>query len=414
MAHSALRNVHYATCSARQNNWEETQMYALPVYRPRRFNKMRLLYIPCGHPLQEADDCLMWDRLGIEWFSTGYYWNTDRPGDLPCITRPTLGENDKEIRRQFADIYQKATTIHSDKSKNQIGKKNKDYTGTTVKNVWELTPDFVSNFDAVLVAHFAKTVLSNWHSFNGASVMLKTFGMHDIHDECLIQNIRRYGAVSIRNSPTEHIRNPSAFGGMDACIRGSVVRDEHEISGWTGENKSVVMFSNNYNTTVGTNSRLQNVNKLCSRISYPVNIYGAASQQRLSQGSPFIHGFASHKQKIEMLQKSRVCLISGTPGANNTYSFVEAWIMGIPVVCFGPRLWGSTSCEIPELVENGVDGFYADTIPQLADCINMLMEDHDLAKRVGEAGRKKAISIYGRDVLAQQWRSLFEKQGLVL
>ena len=46
---------------------------------------MKLLYVAGGHPMQESDDLLMWDQLGIDWFSTGYYANSNKPGDLPLI-----------------------------------------------------------------------------------------------------------------------------------------------------------------------------------------------------------------------------------------------------------------------------------------------------------------------------------------
>ncbi len=84
---------------------------------------------------------------------------------------------------------------------------------------------------------------------------------------------------------------------------------------------------------------------------------------------------------------------------------VESWVMGIPTVVFGQKMWQSPLAYEPDkLITHGIDGFIVETPQEASDYIKLLLSDHKLAKQVGEAGRKRAVSIYGRNVIATQWK----------
>lgn len=360
---------------------------------------MKLLYVASGHPLQEADDCLMWEKLGIEWFSTGYYATMNKPGDLPYIK--------VKHRSRYIPHFvgQKGVADVGDRSGTLGGKKNITWTGLPTRNIWNFTEDFIDQFDAVFFNHFISNVQRNIGVLEGKKIFLKTYAMHDLKGEFKIKHFRdHFGLKVIRNSPKEHLRANSRkeWGGLDAVIRGSVVRDENEISGWTGEKEQVCTFSS-FLTEQGGDCymRRRYYEFIKNQAPFPFLLNGVGNN------------FCSHEEKVRTLRESRVNLVVGTPKANNTYSMVEGWIMGQPLVIFGPQLWDSPTYECHELVDHGVNGFIGHSPKECVNYIRDLMHDKELAQQVGAAGREKALTIYGRETLSQKWRDLFIKEGLL-
>src|SRR5690606_1662238 len=141
--------------------------------------------------------------------------------------------------------------------------------------------------------------------------------------------------------------------------------------------------------------------EICSLIKpYQTDLYGIGSR------------FISHEEKVKILQDYRVNLVTGTPGSNNTYSFVEAWIMGQPIVVFGRDMWQSKSGGGSELIVQGKTGFVCNTPEEGAKYIRLLMEDDDLAVEISRNAREAALKVYGRGTLAEQWKQLLSTHGL--
>ena len=360
---------------------------------------MKLLYVASGHPLQEADDCLMWDKLGYEWYSTGYYAKANGPGDLPKISSYYITD-------EFRKKLQLCSATSTDKS---LASKNTAFAGHYIANQWYFTNEFLSDFDIVIFNHFVCNILKNFSLLQHYNIctILKTYGMHPPNDETKIALLRRGNHLySVRNSPKEHKRTPF-FGGCDAIIRGSVVKDEHEISGWTGNSTNIVTFASHFNFDSAIAQRRRNLYISIRNLlpDYNFKLYGSANENE-----PYCEsGFVTHKDKIKILQDARVALITGTPYANNTYSMVESWIMGVPLVVFGKDMWLSDTYEADQLVQNCVNGFIANSPEEAAGYIKLLIKNKDVAQRMSIAGRKKAVSIYGREVLSNQWKVFLQE-----
>lgn len=365
---------------------------------------MKLLYVSSGHPLQEADDCLMWEKLGIDWFSTGYYSITDSPGDLPTIHMKS--------REDLLPLFQtqSGTTEPADRLGTECGEKNRTWTNQVIRNQWRFTQDFIEKFDVIFFNFFVNNVSDNLRIIKHKTCFLKTYSMHPLAYEPIIQRLRqKNGLKVVRNSPYEHMRMPQGggvrgtrFGGYDFVIRGSVVKDEHEVNGWTGEQEKVCTFSSylvgNHNNPV-TQARKFAYLKTAEECGYQCDYFGIGNN------------FITHTEKLKVLREYRANLVVGTPNASNTYSFVEAWIMGQPLVVFGRPLWYSPTYEPDTLITHGQDGFIGNSPQECASYIKQLMNDHSLAKTIGANGRARALTVYGRETLAQQWRNAFNEVG---
>jgi glycosyltransferase involved in cell wall biosynthesis len=81
--------------------------------------------------------------------------------------------------------------------------------------------------------------------------------------------------------------------------------------------------------------------------------------------------------------------------------YTEAWVFGKPVI----------GCDIPavsEVIENGVNGFLVDQRPdQIADRICELLLSPGVARRMGEAGRKKVQSQFTWEKIAARTEAAY-------
>ncbi len=67
-------------------------------------------------------------------------------------------------------------------------------------------------------------------------------------------------------------------------------------------------------------------------------------------------------------------------------SYLEAWCYGVPVV-------GAQAGGVPAVINDGVDGLLVPfgAVPELATALQRLLGDHELAQRLGAAGRAKVL-----------------------
>lgn len=346
---------------------------------------MKLLYVPSGHPLQEADDCLMWQHLGIDWVSTGYYSCYEKPGDLPFI----------KVNKDLVDLLktQQRSTYPSDAPQTLCGMKNKQWTTLTIKNKVLFTKEFVDNFDVILFSHFINNVAANWETIKHKKIILKTYGMHSLEEEKLIKSYRDHGLIVIRNSPAEAERK--VYSGHDYIIRGSVVKDENEISGWVGDIPRVITLTSFLNTKqANCTTRLKYYNTVKRAFPPIFDNYGAPDR------------FISHEDKLEKLKRYQINFVIGTPGSNNTYSFVEAWVMGMPIVTFGANLWQSKWLEIPKFADHGKNVMIANTLQEATKYIKMFLASPQMRLDFSKEAREKAVKIFGREALGEQWKKV--------
>jgi hypothetical protein len=80
-------------------------------------------------------------------------------------------------------------------------------------------------------------------------------------------------------------------------------------------------------------------------------------------------------------------------------SLCEAMMVGLPVV-------GLATTELPSIVTDGVDGFVSNDVDRLVDVMRTLLDDPDLAARVGAAGRDTARRRFSLSRFTADWDSL--------
>lgn len=80
---------------------------------------------------------------------------------------------------------------------------------------------------------------------------------------------------------------------------------------------------------------------------------------------------------------------------------IEAMTIGCPVVAFA-------TTELPTVIEHGVNGFVSCDPAVLIDGMQLLLDDAELAHRLGENARATALRRFGFDRFASDWGDVFE------
>ncbi len=80
----------------------------------------------------------------------------------------------------------------------------------------------------------------------------------------------------------------------------------------------------------------------------------------------------------------------------------EAMMTGVIPVCLRNH-------DVDRFIEQGVDGFYADTPEELAQFLTELFRDEDLRARMALAARRKAIDLFNHDRYLLAWTELLDE-----
>jgi glycosyltransferase involved in cell wall biosynthesis len=108
-------------------------------------------------------------------------------------------------------------------------------------------------------------------------------------------------------------------------------------------------------------------------------------------------GLVSGLAKQEMLAASTLLVL---PSQIDSFGivFLEAWQHGKPVI-------GADAGGIPDVVKHGQDGFVVPfgDVTALADRIQQLIQQPDLAQQFGERGRQKVHLHFTWDQVYQRW-----------
>jgi hypothetical protein len=342
---------------------------------------MRILYLSC-HEILEHDELTIFHELGYELFSPGAYVEPQnrgdqclRPGIPGLVYNPDVVQQYHRLGAQFPG---------------QDGKRH-------------LTKEFADNFDTIVVMHIPEWIELNWEAIRHKRVIWRTIGQSVASIERRMAPYKNQGLQIVRYSPREP-RIPH-FAGMDALIR--FYKDPGIYKDWIGDILHVINFSQS----------MQQRGSHCNYVLFEQatrpfrrKLFGPGNNQ-----PGFGAGKISWEEQILELQRARVYFYTGTHPASYTLNFIESWMAGTPVVAIGPKhgnadVWRDHDLyEIPDLIQNGVNGFISDDPAALAGYINNLLSDEVLARRISEAGRAEAIRHFNKDMIRASWKAFLER-----
>lgn len=326
---------------------------------------MRILYLSC-HAILEYDELRIFEELKIDYFSIGSYVIPTNPADK---IRPAL------TYRPPANMYD-----HN------------------IPPAEKLPRAFVDQFDTIIVMHVPEFIINNWDVIKDKRVIWRTIGQSTAKHERRLAKYRNEGLEVVRYSPRE-INIPDNIG-TDAIIR--FYKDPNEFNGWNGGGTEVMTLAQNLQ------HRGEFLNhKALTKVMHGFNssVYGKSNEDLGAMNG----GYLTYDQMKQKMRDARVYVYSGTQPASYTLSFIEAMMTGTPMVCLGSGYCNSLNIagdlyEIPDIIENGYNGYVSDDIQYLRQMIKLLTENKHHANDISRMGRKKAIELFDRVKITEQWR----------
>ena len=68
----------------------------------------------------------------------------------------------------------------------------------------------------------------------------------------------------------------------------------------------------------------------------------------------------------------------------------------------------TATCMIPEIIENGVNGFMSNDEAELKGYIQQLLDDEELRNKMGQAARETIVNHFGEEKFINNWNKIFD------
>ena len=116
---------------------------------------------------------------------------------------------------------------------------------------------------------------------------------------------------------------------------------------------------------------------------------------------------ASVKELAEEYNTAQIFLNTSTISPVPT-CLLEAMSCGSAVVT-------TATCMIPEIIENGVNGFMSNDEEELKGYIKQLLDDEDLRNKMGKAARETILTDFSESKFIDTWNNIFDKaHGVII
>ena len=336
---------------------------------------MNLLYVSC-HNVLEYDELKLFHELGINVFSHGGYVDPQDVGDAVCH-RPPL-----DIPF-YPDLCKLARQCPKE----------------------ALDMGLIEWADVIVFMGILEWTIANWSRFGEAvkrgnkRVIWRSIGQSSGALEAGLAQFSAQGLEIVRHSNAE--RDTPGYVEGWPLIR--FYKNPDEFCGWTGEEARIISVGQwvKHRDSYCGFTWFQNATEGLDRM-----IIGPHNAEIDTMPSAVL----PYDQLKEALRKNRAFFYTGTYPAPYTLGFVEAFMMGIPVVAIGPKLrnWhfgqGNEWYEIPSLIVNGSSGFWSDNMHDLQEACKRLIGDYEWAKHMGQHGREVAIREFGKPTIKELWR----------
>ena len=331
---------------------------------------MKLCYLGC-HSILEYDELKMFTCMeGLEWFSTGRYFNpSSKANDRPALSFSVDTNN------------YVAWDLGSGK--------------------WN-TKHFLDRFDVLYFMHRPEDIFAQWDLLKNRRIVFRTIGQNTPDIELKLQALRKENPnfKIVRYSPAE--RRLKNYAGEDSLIRFS--KDSSVFGPWNGKIKKVLNVTQNIKDR-GDACGWPIFSKISESI--PCQLVGHDNK---SSGGLWIGRNLPYEELLQVYRDHAVYFYTGTKPASYCLNFIEAWMTGIPVVALGPSLANGPDplYEVNDLIAYGKNGYWSDFEDVIARVLTLLLEDESLAKRIGAAGRERAIELFDESVIKPQWEAFFK------
>lgn len=329
-----------------------------------------------AHSIEEYDQVRLLSGIGYDVFSIGAYTDPAHPTD---DKRPALPDVP-----YFPDL---AALV----------------TGDQFAHKSHLPDDLVDWADVIIAHHFllphqlspsgpiyGGAIAGNWPRIKHKRVIWRTVGQSLPNVERDMVPFVTEGLEVVRYSPAE--RTMEFYAGETALIR--FYKDSDDWHGWTGE---LPVVGNITQHLMARGDATHGDFWRAATADLDTLPAGPGSDEHGGVG------VLPYDEMRAYLRRVRAYLYTGTQPASYTLGLLEALMTGTPVVSIGQMAWGTWGW--PLLFEGHELAVYSSNDPRVVRArLAEMLDDHTFARQVGERGRQRALALFGRDVIAAQWR----------
>jgi hypothetical protein len=344
---------------------------------------MSRILLCLSHSIEEYDQLRLLTDLGHEVVSIGAYIN---PATPHVNIRPPL-----DIPH-YPEVQAAVDSLGT-----------ADNLGAAQERIPDGILDWLGDDGIIIYHHYLERLVGQWPRIRdwmqgngGRRVIWRTVGQSVAGNEEMMRPLRRDGLERVAYSPKE--QNIPGYIGHDALIR--FYKDPEEWKGWTGDDAVVLNFTQH----------------LAQREPYTNYGFWEVTTKGLPRiaagpGSEVIGGpgSLSTDEMQGVLAAARVYLYTGTQPASYTLGLIEAMMTGIPVVSINPGWmrvfpYGHLLFEGHELATYTAQGAWPeDHVASARSTVRDLLNDHDLAQHASAITRQRAIDLFGRVAITEQW-----------
>ncbi len=311
--------------------------------------------------------------LGHEVFSNGAYLD---PAGHITLPRPAL--RGTEYYEEYADLARKHPRT-------------------------QLPDELIDPFDVIIIMHAPNVVFQNWEKLKKKHVIWRSIGQSVPNTERRLAPLKAQGLKIVRYSPKE--RHLTDYVGEDALIR--FYKDEDVYNGWRGAAGGVVNFSQS----------LKGRREFCHhdeimRVIESFNgvVYGPGNEDL----GAYNGGQVPYQQQLEIMREAGVMVYGGTWPAAYTLSFIEALMMGLPIVAISktlahlPHFEQIEFYEVDELLAE-ISGIVCDTPAAMVEATFKLLNDREHAENISTRQRELAMKHFSKAAISDQWEQFLGK-----
>lgn len=335
--------------------------------------------IALSHCVEEYDQLKLLSSLDYDVLSLGGYINPHAPHDPKRPALPNVPH--------FPELQQVVDNLGTD-----------DNLGNAQAHIPGEILEWLGDTGIIIFHHYlSQRLFPQWDHLEpwikrGGRVIWRTVGQSVEQNEREATSYRSRGLEIVRYSPREmHI---PGFAGEDALIR--FYKDPAEWMGYTGDDRVVTNVTQNLaGRHPWTNAEfyLRATEGLACKP-------GGPNSEVLPGGV----GELELNAMKQLLVDSRVYLYTGTQPASYTLGLLEALMTGIPVISIGPS-WMGIFPYGQHLFEGHLLGSGCSDDPRVArDILRGLLEDHALARQVGQHQRWRTIQEFGVEAVGAAWK----------
>lgn len=118
--------------------------------------------------------------------------------------------------------------------------------------------------------------------------------------------------------------------------------------------------------------------------------------------TPNLSIMADNREHLRTLYRHASVFLNTTLWSSSPFSLLEAMSVGCPIVT-------TETTSTPEYIEDGVNGFMTNDPIIMREKLQLLIDEPELGRKIGEAGRKTVIERFGQKQFIDAWNSAFEK-----